>query len=156
MSRKHWKLTNRGNPTRSTGPRTVAGKLRASRNALKHGLNVSIRHDGGLGQEIEILAAAIAGDRPTATARDVADAVFDLKRVQRYKVSLIEDKVNNMPLVVANDKYQIENCGWDVWKYAQACMQALPAIAKIERYERRALSRYRRAMLKCLLAAGKI
>jgi hypothetical protein len=32
---------NRANAKRSTGPKTAAGKLRSSRNALKHGLSAS-------------------------------------------------------------------------------------------------------------------
>jgi hypothetical protein len=39
---------NRANARRSTGPRTAAGKARASRNAVRHGLSVSVLADPAL------------------------------------------------------------------------------------------------------------
>jgi hypothetical protein len=39
---------NMANAKASTGPRTEAGKARSSRNAFRHGLNVSIWNDAAL------------------------------------------------------------------------------------------------------------
>lgn len=85
---------NRRNAARSTGPVTATGKMRASRNALKHGFNVSVRHDPATSVKLEVLAEAIAGKNPTArrlrAALDVAEAQLELKRVQEYRLALIE------------------------------------------------------------------
>jgi hypothetical protein len=53
---------NRGNARRSTGPRTTAGKSRASRNALRHGLAaMSVPAALPPLPEIERVARAICG-----------------------------------------------------------------------------------------------
>lgn len=140
-------LANKRNAARGTGP---TGKLRASQNALKHGLNVSIRHEPGASDKIETLAVAIACDNPTPqriqAARDVAEACLELRRVQQFKLALIESEAAKLRATVADD---VEA------EYTQACVQALPALTKVERYERRAISRHRRAIHAYLIAAGE-
>jgi hypothetical protein len=49
---------NRSNGRKSRGPRTAAGKWRASRNALRHGLNLINRHNPAYFPEIERIARA--------------------------------------------------------------------------------------------------
>jgi hypothetical protein len=49
---------NRTNGRKSRGPRTAAGKWRASRNALRHGLNLVSRHNPAYFPEIERIARA--------------------------------------------------------------------------------------------------
>jgi hypothetical protein len=49
---------NRVNGSKSRGPRTAAGKWRASRNALRHGLNLISRHNPAHFPEIERIARA--------------------------------------------------------------------------------------------------
>jgi hypothetical protein len=41
MSSDRQITANRANAKRSTGPKTIVGKIRSSRNALKHGLSAS-------------------------------------------------------------------------------------------------------------------
>jgi hypothetical protein len=53
---------NRRNALKSTGPRTTAGKLRASANALRHGLAASPLRQHALFPEIKVMAKAIFGD----------------------------------------------------------------------------------------------
>jgi hypothetical protein len=54
---------NRRNGRRSRGPRTAAGRARASRNALRHGLSAIIHRNPILFAELEQMAMAIcAGD----------------------------------------------------------------------------------------------
>jgi hypothetical protein len=84
---------NRRNARKSTGPRSASGKKRASRNALKHGLNTPMA-GAAVTREIEALARQIAGDPKDrarmAAARDAAEAQLDLARVQRVGVAFIE------------------------------------------------------------------
>jgi hypothetical protein len=90
---------NRRNAHKSTGPRSRAGKKRASRNAYRHGLTSSITSSAALAKQLEKLAREIArdaggGDTEDATilehARAVAHAELDLARVRRAKIAVIE------------------------------------------------------------------
>jgi hypothetical protein len=49
---------NRANAQKSTGPRTLQGKARSSRDALKHGLAAAARDQSAL-EKIKVLAAAL-------------------------------------------------------------------------------------------------
>jgi hypothetical protein len=85
---------NRRNARKSTGPRSGAGKKRASRNAYRHGLTLSIASSAAYAKQLEKLAHKIAGDTGDAIAlelaRAVAQAELELARVRRAKVALIE------------------------------------------------------------------
>lgn len=84
---------NRANATRSTGPRTKAGKAAARLNALRHGLAAASRHEPDADREIETLARAIAGAQEgselLALARQVADAELALRRVRSAQMAVM-------------------------------------------------------------------
>jgi hypothetical protein len=109
---------NRGNAKKSTGPRTRGGKVKASRNALRHGLYAVSSGETGLSEKIERLAKAICQhDAESAGYREaliIAESFVDITRVRAHRV--------------------------------QRLHLALPEILRLERYERRALSRRRRAI----------
>jgi hypothetical protein len=83
---------NRRNASKSTGPRTSAGKRRASGNAYRHGLNVQI-DDEDHSDAVELLVRLIAGDAANQHllpyARSAARAHLDLVRVRQIKVDII-------------------------------------------------------------------
>jgi hypothetical protein len=85
---------NRRNAYKSAGPRSAAGKKRASRNAYRHGLTVSITSTEAFPKQLETLVREIAGDTKDALvlerARAVAHAQLELVRVRRAKMALIE------------------------------------------------------------------
>jgi hypothetical protein len=85
---------NRRNARKSTGPRSGAGKTRASRNAYRHGLTLSITSTAESAKQLETLVRKIVGDTKDAVklerARDIAQAELELARVRRAKVALIE------------------------------------------------------------------
>jgi len=143
---------------RSTGPLTAAGKRKASRNALKHGLSISIRHHPDISNKIEALAVAIAGaiatPRRLQAARGVAEAELELKRVEEFGLALIEGEAANIYTAtkLADDHHDSsdERAMQDT---ARAYMRALPVLAKLDRYERRARSRHRRAICIYTIAA---
>ena len=121
---------NRCNAKKSTGPRSKAGRQR--RNALRHGLAVSIRTDPAYNDDIEQLAKIISRARGiqhvSDNARDAAEAVVDLCRIRKIRASLFEtiyfaDTAVPDRLTELNDK-----------------------LTKLARYERRAYSRRNRAL----------
>src|SRR5262249_18995530 len=84
---------NRRNARKSTGPRSGAGKKRASGNAYRHGLTLSITSTAAYAKQLDKLARKIAGDTKDAItlerAREIAQAELDLARVRRARVALI-------------------------------------------------------------------
>jgi hypothetical protein len=84
---------NRANARASTGPRTAAGKKRATRNALRHGLSLSILGNQTLSAEAANLAREIAGEGATPDilelARCVAEAQINLIRVRQARHDLL-------------------------------------------------------------------
>ena len=122
---------SRDNARRSTGPKTPAGKARARRNARRHGLTLPVLADPALTPEIDALAHAIARSvagetydaRQHALACRIAEAAIDLRRVRAAKLPLVAalhaDPKNAAPLA---------------------------PLARLDRYERRALSRRKSAI----------
>ena len=86
---------NRRNARRSTGPRTSEGKSRVAKNAVRHGLAISVTADPALADASERLARVIAGHHVDPArlegARRVAEAQIDLLRVRRVRVALLND-----------------------------------------------------------------
>ncbi len=84
---------NRRNARKSTGPRSGAGKKRASRNAYTHGLNLS-QSNAAFAKQVDELARKIAGPTRDAVtlehARSAAEAELELARIRRVKLALFE------------------------------------------------------------------
>jgi hypothetical protein len=85
---------NRANARRSTGPRTAGGRLRASLNALKHGLAVPAAAHPAFQQDIDHLARVLAGEAqhdPVVMVRalKVAEAAIDVQRARRARLELL-------------------------------------------------------------------
>jgi len=91
--------SNRNNARSSTGPRTRRGRARASRNARRHGLSVSVVGDPRLTKRVEELARYIAGENARPGVLEMAcrfaEAQIDLDRIrrarcQRYLLAMVE------------------------------------------------------------------
>jgi hypothetical protein len=78
---------NRRNACKSPGPRSRAGKRRASRNSYRHGLSVSVAATGKFAKGVETLAHKIAGKGADVAvlelARTAAQAEFELAQIRR-------------------------------------------------------------------------
>ncbi len=135
---------NGRNAARSTGPSTAGGKARASRNAYKHGLAVSILDDPAISAEVERLARSLVGKRrdlyELAQARIVAEAEFDILRIRAMRVKMIDSAAKS-----SSDPSLAEEPVSEAHGVA-AHLGALPQLETLERYERRAISRRRRAI----------
>lgn len=84
---------NQADSRRSSGPRTAAGKLTASRNSRKHGLAALSRQPAGTA-DVERLAEALCGNQQDpvllAKARRIAEAELVLQATRAHKLAVIE------------------------------------------------------------------
>ena len=137
MTSIHQIMANRANALKSTGPKTSAGKARASQNALRHGCESLALWAGGYAEEIEVLARTMAGNDVSggrfAQARRIAAAQLDLARVRQMKLDL-QTAAN-----FGSDGLDRTVCASPDWNL-------LVPISKLERYEQRARARRRRAI----------
>jgi hypothetical protein len=173
---------NRRNARNSTGPRSSAGKSRARRNAYRHGLSVSVGISAPLAPRLEMRARKTAGNRHDAlsleAAREIVRAELDLAQVRRAKVALIErarafgtadrprgslghvDDVLNATVgsgsalseLIASASMMLSPAPE---RSAQATRRVLPALGRLDRYERRAAARRDRAVIDLARAKGK-
>jgi hypothetical protein len=166
---------NRKNARKSTGPRSRAGKHRASRNAFRHGLSLRISASGTLAKQLDKLARKIAGDTKDPIILEhawaVALAELELARVRRAKVALIErarafgDFDPLQPFSSAREAIGFSKAlarGMSITpkpidpaatvpaqapdRSVEAIRRAIPELLKLDRYERRAAARRDRAI----------
>ncbi|MCA6106972.1 hypothetical protein [Bradyrhizobium cenepequi] len=126
---------NRENAKRSSGPKTAAGRLRSSRNALRHGLSLPLTADPAALMKARQLAlmlvAAGADDMRMIAAVEMAQAHAQLLRVAAVRSKLVA----NLDFTSANLKQVLR-------------------LAALDRYERQALKRRRRAAQKLSAASN--
>src|SRR5262245_36645845 len=134
---------NRRNARRSTGPRSAAGKARARRNALKHGLATPASLDHVAMDRIDDLVVALTRDFPDQLefelATVAAEAQAEIERVRQTKVTL----VNRAYAHLRDEAGRLLSAGE---RAALAFAGKTEILMACERYERRAISRRNRAM----------
>jgi hypothetical protein len=120
---------NRRNATRSTGPRTAAGKSSSSRNALLHGLSLPPIRDATTIAKLEELMTMIGrdefDDQRLSAANGAASAVLDQIRIRQVRMTMLE-KID----------------------FETAPSEQLRRLLALDRYERRAMTKRRRASAK--------
>jgi hypothetical protein len=166
MTSERMIASNRSNGHRGRGPRTAAGKASSSQNARRHGLAVGVLNDPAMCSQAEALARIIAGagtnDALLSRARIVAEAQLDLARIRDVKNGIMNSltkKVGPSGAVILEEQVTMRleggNAGLDSEDYSDegCCGQDLavtPTILRqlfrLERYERRAISRRRQAI----------
>jgi hypothetical protein len=193
-------LTNRQNAKKSTGPKTKTGKSRASRNAVRHGLERVDFGNSGYPAQVERLAKAICPDASDPFRYEqaviIAESQIFLARVRAARIVVIErlrgplegenirtvtktvrlttkllreatkelllesrkDSSNPAKVQECRDKLiqvvllnQMLQKGLDqsaeqTLDETERLSRAIPELLSLERYERRALSRRRRAI----------
>jgi hypothetical protein len=124
-------FANQANARKCTGPKTSAGKARASRNGRRHGLMKLASCDPGFAAKVEDLARMIAGDGASperfACACRIAAAQLDLKQVRDARQELLATEGPNLVAAIAD-------------------RNLLKKLAPLNRYEQRALARRRFAI----------
>jgi hypothetical protein len=165
---------NRRNARKSTGPYSGAGKKRASRNAYRHGLTLSITSTAAYAKQLDKLVREIAGDTEHPIlldrARAIAQAELELARVRRAKVALIERASAfgelDPPRLSVTQMIRLLNAfdrgrsivpkpidslatmpSQEPYRSAEAVRRVLPELRKLDRYEHRAAVRRDRAVL---------
>ena len=90
---------NRQNARASTGPKTANGRARSARNALRHGLSLSVLFNAALSKDVEVLARELAGPDAKAhvleRARRLAETQIDLCRVRYAQHQLLSSKLGD-------------------------------------------------------------
>jgi hypothetical protein len=117
---------NRENAKKSTGPKTVAGRARSSRNALRHGLSLPLKLDAEAAAKAEQIRQMLVSEQPDAgngsAASEVAQAQLDLSRIRAVRGAMMV-QLASMP----------------------AELTYLRRLVALDRYEGRALARRNRA-----------
>lgn len=125
---------NQRNAKKSTGPTTESGKRKSRSNAVRHRLAISAARDPILRVDVEKLAQIISSARNepqiTLFAQDVAVAQIDLLRIRNIRTSIFEAFFKSA-------------------QSAESLEQLREQLRKLDRYERRAFSRRRRALRVC-------
>ena len=164
---------NRANARLSTGPKSMVGKKKASKNALRHGLSVPVVHISALAGEIESLALRIVSgnqeDQRLEIAREIAAAQVDVKRIRETRKMILEDRRRRLPkwhgarelriqMHIASRKRWTAECraylaslggylpGLCIPDLAANLHCLVKELERCDRYERRALSRRRSAI----------
>ena len=117
---------NRANAQKSTGPKTAAGRLKSSRNAYRHGLSLPLRPDIATMAKADAIARALAhelvDEEKLAAAAEVARAQLELLRIRVARAELMAEV-----------------------DLASADLNHLKRLAALDRYERLAATKRRRA-----------
>ena len=142
---------NRRNSRRSSGPRTPAGKLRVSRNALRHGLAAATLRDSGIAAEVDRLATAIGTENADAVQREqaliIAESEITLLRVRAVRTSIFEQ------MLLATGAADTQEKSEQLLGRQRAGVigsSHFEQLRRLERYERRAFSRRQGAIRKLL------
>jgi hypothetical protein len=135
---------NRRNARRSTGPRTTAGKLRVRRNALRHGLAAVAVRDPAVTAEVERVAAGICSADADPLEREqaivVAEAQIAFKQIRRTRAQIVE-QLSHLPQI----RPRHASDALPAW-LTDSNAPSFDQLLRLERYERHALSRRKRAL----------
>jgi hypothetical protein len=169
------KESNRANAPLSTGPKTATGSRRSARNALRYGLSLAVLSDPTLSQEVAALsrqiAGADAGPEDQELAGQIAEAEVDLRRIRGVRHELISRAVRDPDYESRTNQHKklttalrvIRMCSLgehvgeqdlkflfstlsEPERFATALTELARWLPALDRYERRALSRRKRAI----------
>lgn len=148
---------NRRNAQKSKGPRTAAGKARASRNSRKHALCTISRNNPLFAPRIEAIARAICSEATNAElweqALTIGECTTLLACAKAEGVALLERLLGGPPVHIDDTQGAGgAELGASQRQLAlrrdehEAMSLASRDLDRLERYERRALSRRKRAI----------
>ena len=171
---------NRKNAQKSTGPRTLAGKQRASHNAYRHGLSIQT-DDGESCDAVESLVQRIApGSRDQDLlhwAAVAAGAHLELARIRQIKSDVV-NRMAQFNALDAAERFRIQAAAMrylgsldkplrelrrivslpnpsEAEREAEVVLRLLPELRKLNRYEARAYASWDRALGEVSLKMSK-
>jgi len=84
---------NRANAKKSTGPKTLVGKLRSSKNAYRHGLSFPLQLNPETAAKaaalVQVLAGMASGDGQLEATAEFAQAQLDIERIRTVREELM-------------------------------------------------------------------
>jgi hypothetical protein len=154
ISKRKLRANRLGKPAGS-GPTSAAGRARSAQNARKHGLNVPVMHDPDVGADVEFMAEEIApgcqDPELIGRARRIAEAQVDLIRVARTRRDIISAAMADpdwRPVSGLTGRIAMPSQAGDPGadKLVAILSDIGARLARLNRYERVALSRRKRAI----------
>jgi hypothetical protein len=107
---------NRANAKKSTGPKTAAGRLKSSRNAFRHGLSLPLWLDVETSAKADAIARTLTrnqtDEQQLAAATEVAQAQLELLRIRKVRAELMAEvdlaslDLNHLRRLAALDRYE--------------------------------------------------
>ena len=132
---------NRANAKHSTGPRTVEGKARVSKNALRHGLSAAQPDADSVPAEVLGLAGRLCSRAQASfTGLTAAESELYLVRIRMIKQRVLEAAVKRVEAEIK----QNQPLGSDE-VIARALIECADELLKLDGYERKARSRRKTA-----------
>ena len=144
---------NRANSRKSAGPKSRAGKARASQNACRHGLAARTPVDASWIEKVELLASEIvnsaAGLIDLERARWIASAELEVQRIRATITATIAqifaggDHDDRRPAFAISKTTAAAPPLLEegIEQVAEAVRRALSTLRVLDRYERRAIAR---------------
>jgi hypothetical protein len=158
---------NRANARKSTGPRTSRGKASASRNALRHGLATIQLPELEVSSRIKRIAKKIVGDNAGSAEYEqaviIAESEIMLLNVRAASVAIVKlhggagptaiDPISSIVAELGGGAKVVSEKGMPNHSFddLDATRRALPELMKLERYERQAMARRRRAIRRLMV-----
>jgi hypothetical protein len=153
MASERQLTANRRNDQKSTGPKSRAGKRRASQNAFRHGLSAGNLLDADWIKKIEALAKKIVDSRggqiDLEQARSVAHAQLEVLRARSISTAVVAQILagcdhNDWTPSADREQFAVPPEGPD--QTAEPIGRALSALELLARYESHAAARRHRAI----------
>jgi hypothetical protein len=136
---------NRRNARKSTGPRTIRGKLNSRMNARTHGLNIPITLDPKVQENVIQIARSIVGDDARYELLEqaiiIAEAELELRRIRLASLTIMERALGTI-----NIRDVRRNATGDPHAMPDAFIRFRPILEKIRRYESRVYGRKTKAL----------
>ena len=134
MTSQRQRQANRKNAQRSTGPKSGLGKSRSKLNAYRHGLSLPVADFRDA--EVLDLAAKLSPSAPLEEwALIAAEAHIRVNRIRALKLSALNSKMPLDPELTPQARLGL------------ALNEAADETLRLNQYERKALSRRRKALL---------